>query len=407
LRLSRPWIALVVICVAVFAAATGVFAIPPIMGALVREFHIDYSKAALFMTVYTMVPTFGALLIGWFKDRAGYKTSLLLGLTLVAVGGVGSSLSRDFTEMLVCRIVLGIGATTVFTPSLATTLYLLPAKHVNFATGAFFGALNLGLSVALLVTPILASVWNWRLPLEIFAVLSFLLVVLVALGAKSGFFDSTQETEIQSEIHQSGQDLRSRVALILVSVGNFFLFFQSFAMITWLPSYLKGPRGFTAAQEGLVGMLLGLVVIPGSILAGWLADRIGGWFVAVTGAVLCALCPAVIVGVPNASVTLMAIDVSFLAIGTSLLTIPLTSVLSHLVSQKHGGKAAGLIATTGYSGAIVSTYGGGYLLTRTGSQTWTFLACTIAMVITVGLLLFLRAAYRRLSHHREITIGAS
>jgi ACS family D-galactonate transporter-like MFS transporter len=404
---TRPWIALVIICIAVFSAAISVFAIPPIIGALVRDFHIPYSKAALFMTVYTMVPAFGGLLIGWFKDRAGFRIALLAGLSLVASGGIGCSLSQDFTQMLLCRILLGIGATTVFTPSLATTLYLLAAKHVNFATGAFFGALNLGLSLALLVTPILASAWSWRRPLEIFAALPVLLIILVAFAIRSEFFDAAHHTGVQGLEQQLHHHSRSSVPLILVSAGNFFLFFQSFAIITWLPNYLKGSRGFTATQEGLVGMLLGLVVIPGSILAGWLADVIGGWLVAVTGASLCGLCPAIIVGLPNASFLTMAVTVSLLALGTSLLTIPLTSVLSQLVSHEHAGKAAGLIATTGYAGAIVSTYGGGYLLTRTGTYTWTFLSCTTTMVLTVVLLIFLQGAYERLSQQKKITAGAA
>jgi predicted MFS family arabinose efflux permease len=397
---------LLVICTAVFCAALGVFAIPPLLRSLVLEFHIPYSKAALFMTAYTMVPTFGALAIGWFKDRAGYRAALLTGLTLVALGGIGCSLSHSFTQMLLSRVLLGIGATTVFTPSLATTLYLLPAKHVNFATGAFFGALNLGLAIALLVTPILAEAANWRIPLEIFAGLSVLLVLVVVLGLRGESFQASSDHVHESEA-AGGNRPSSKLPLVLVSIGNFFLFFQSFAIITWLPSYLNGPRGFSPAQEGMIGMLLGLVVIPGSILAGWLADTIGAWGVAIAGAALCALCPALIVFVPNAGVAFMAIDVSFLALGTSLLTIPLTSILTKLVSHEHGGKAAGLIATTGYAGAIVSTYGGGYLLTTTGKHSWTFLACTVTMLMTLALLGSLRGTYARFRKHSDFAAGAA
>jgi len=403
----RPWFALSVICLGVFAAAVAAFAIPPIIGALAHEFHISYSKAGLFMTVYTMVPAFGSLLIGWFNDRAGFWVALLTGLSLVMVAGFGCSLSHSFGQMLGYRILLGVGATCVLVPGMATVLYLLPPRHVNFATGAFFGALNLGLAVALLVTPIVAASSGWRLPLRLFAILPVALIVLLLFQSRRNFFrpseDVTSNEEIYRESYQAGN---SKLSLILVSAGNFFLFFQSFAMITWLPDYLKGERGFTAAQEGLVGMLLGLVVIPGSILAGWLADVAGAWLVAMAGAFLCALCPALLVLLPHAGPLSVAVNVSFLALGTSLLTIPLTSVLSQLVSHEHGGKAVGLISTTGYGGAIVSTYGGGYLLTVSGTHIWTFVACTVTMILTLVLLMFLRSTYQRLESRAEAARAA-
>ncbi len=402
----RPWVALLVICLAVFSTAVAAFAIPPIIGALAREFHITYSEAGLFMTVYTMVPAFGSMLIGWFKDRAGIRVALLTGLSLLAIAGLGSSLSQDFGQMLGCRVLLGVGATCVLVPGMATVLYLLPTRHVNFATGAFFSSMNLGLSAALLVTPIMAASSGWRLPLQLFAILPVAMIMVLLFKARRNFFRPANETTARDAERAPQPAQGSTVPLALVGAGNFFLFFQAFAMITWLPDYLKVERGFTPAQEGFVSMLLGLVVIPGSILAGWLADRVGAWLVGIAGASLCALCPVLLVAVPHAGPFGAAINISFLALGTSLLTIPLTSVLSQLVSHEHGGKAAGLIATTGYFGAIVSTYGGGYLLTATGSHSSTFVACTVTMVLTIILLVFLRGTYKRLEP-RDRTLASS
>lgn len=400
----RSWIALFVICLAVFSIAVAAFAVPPIIGALARQFHISYSKAGLFMTVYTMVPAFGSFIIGWFNDRAGIRVALLTGLSLVAIAGLGCSFSQHFSEMLIYRIILGIGATCVLVPGMATVLYLLPSSHVNFATGWFFSALNLGLSAALLVTPILAASSGWRFPLRVFAILPIAMILVVLLWTNIHFFRPAdiERPETAQAVSGPGQD--STIPLVLVGVGNFFLFFQAFAMITWLPGFLRAERGFTPTQEGLVSMLLGLVVIPGSILAGWLADRLGALLVGVAGALLCAACPMLLLLKSQANPLAAAVDVSFLALGTSLLTIPLTSVLSQLVSHKHGGKAAGMIATTGYFGAIVSTYGGGYLLTATGGNRGIFTACTVTMLLTVLLLAGLRGTYARLESRQLKTV---
>ena len=391
---SRPWFALLLICSGVFCAFVAVFAIPPLMGTLTRQFHISYARAGLFMTAYTMIPTFGSLLIGFFSDRIGVRRSVLNGLALLAAAGLLSSFTQNFWEMFACRILIGIGATSIFVPGLATVLHLLPPVRLNLATGAFFSSLNLGLTVAMLMTPIAAKLLGWRVPLSIFAILAIILLATISLFTDARLFRGSWNSISHNATKPDRQG--SGWALALVSAANFCLFFQSFAMITWLPEYLSQQREFPPRQVGAISMLLGLVVIPGSIVAGWLADRVGAWAVAVSGATFCAICPALLILLPDLRPAGVTADICLVAFGTSLLTIPLTSVLAKLVAQEHGGKAVGLILTTGYSGAIVSTYLGGYLLTASGNYRWTFFMCSLSMLLTLGLLAFLRGTYRLL-----------
>ena len=139
-------------------------------------------------------------------------------------------------------------------------------------------------------------------------------------------------------------------------------------------------------------MLLGFVVIPGSMLPGGSRIESARGPIAIVGRhVVRDLPRGVDHGARTHACPAVSIDIFVVAFGTSLLTVPLTSVLAKLVARKHGGKAVGLILTTGYSGAIVSTYLGGYLLTASGNYRWIFFMCSLAMLLTVGLLGFLRA----------------
>ena len=356
------------------------------------------------MTAYTMIPTFGSLLVGFFSDRIGVRRSVLNGLALLAAAGFLSSFTQNFWEMFACRILIGIGATSIFVPGLATVLHLLPPARLNLATGAFFSSLNLGLTVAMLTTPIAAKLLGWRIPLSMFASLAVILLAIISLFTASDIFRGAWSES--SPTSRKPDQQSSGWALALVSIANFCLFFQSFAMITWLPEYLSQQREFPPRQVGAISMLLGLVVIPGSIIAGWFADRAGAWAVAVSGATLCAICPALLILLPELTPYGVSIDICVIAFGTSLLTIPLTSVLAKLVAREHGGKAVGLILTTGYSGAIVSTYLGGYLLTASGNYRWTFLMCSFSMLLTIGLLAFLRQTYRDLEMPDCLTASA-
>ena len=364
------------------------------MGTLTRQFHISYARAGLFMTAYTMIPTFGSLLIGFFSDRIGVRRSVLNGLALLAAAGLLSSFTENFWEMFACRILIGIGATSIFVPGLATVLHLLPPARVNLATGAFFSSLNLGLTVAMLMTPIVAKLLGWRVPLSIFAILAIILLAIISLFTDADLFRGSWNAV--SHTARTPDRQGSGWALALVSAANFCLFFQSFAMITWLPEYLSQQREFPPRQVGAISMLLGLGrhswVDRGRLACGS-RGRMGRGCIGRD--VLCDLSRVVDPASRPAPAGVTA-DICVVAFGTSLLTIPLTSVLAKLVAQEHGGKAVGLILTTGYSGAIVSTYLGGYLLTASGNYRWTFFMCSLSMLLTLGLLAFLRGTYRLL-----------
>jgi predicted MFS family arabinose efflux permease len=396
--LRQAWRTLLILCLADFVAYMAIFAVPPILGDLVQHFHISYAQAGLCMTVYAIVRMLASLLAGTYSDRYGVRYFIWIGLILVAGAGYASALSPSFTFLLVCRVLIGIGATAIFIPGLAASMFLLPPRQVNLATGAFFSSLYLGLSVALLSTPILAARSGWQFPLKLFA------GATVAVGILFLLFTSKSDLSLpaaSSPVHTSGTfahvtrrySIRN-IPLLLVSAAYFLMLFQSYGMITWLPEYLKTQRNYSPSEVGSVSMLLGLILIPGSVFAGWLGDRVGTWLVGVLGAIGCAICPAVLILFPQLSLGGVFSDVFLLALGTSLLVVPLTTILTHLVAEEDTGKAVGLVHTTGYAGSIASTYLGGYLLTLFGTYRWTFGIYAGSMLLTLLLLFFLKQTYR-------------
>jgi MFS family permease len=191
--------------------------------------------------------------------------------------------------------------------------------------------------------------------------------------------------------------------LVMVCIGYFLMLFHTYGMITWLPEYLKVARGYPPADVGRVSMTLGLVMIPGTFISGWLGDRIGAWGIGMVGAVLCGFCPALLILLPSIPLLGVLADICFLAFGICFLVVPLTSILSYLVPAKDNGKAVGLVHTTGYAGSIASTYLGGYLLTITGSYTWPFMLYVGSMVVTLLLLLLLHKYYAAAETGRRLS----
>jgi predicted MFS family arabinose efflux permease len=386
---------LYLICVCTFVAFVTVFAIPPLLGIIAAVYKVAYSRVALLMTAYTIVPAVGSFAIGAFKDRYGARVSITCGLVMLAIAGYRVSLAPTFLAMVAFRVLVGIGATCIFVPGLATVVFLLPPERVNSGTGAFFASLNLGLSVALLATPVLVAHKDWEFPLRTYAALTG--VVAAAFFIATGSNESLR-TMLSPLPHRGTRPARIASVVtrpvVLVLACNFVLFFESFGMITFLPDFLKEQRGYGPSLEGLISMLLGLLVIPGAILAGWLANNVQPIWVARAGAVACALCPLLLL-VPGFGVPATALLVVGIALGTSFLTIPVTSVLHHLVPAEHGGKITGLILTSGYTGAFLATYLCGWILSHYGFR-FAFATVSLSMVLALVFLRMLRDTYRDL-----------
>jgi predicted MFS family arabinose efflux permease len=392
------------VCMCTFVAFVTVFAIPPLLGIIATVYKVGYSRVALLMTAYTIVPAVGSFVIGAFKDRYGARVSITCGLATLAFAGYLVSIAPSFPAMIAFRVLVGVGATCVFVPGLATVVFVLPAERVNSGTGAFFAALNLGLSVALLATPVLVAHNEWQFPLRAYA---------VATATVAVFFFLTTGSQRLRDLFNPAPSSRSPQAklasvltrpVILVLACNFVLFFESFGIITFLPEFLKEQRGYSPSLEGIISMLLGLMVIPGAVLAGWLADHVQPVWVARVGALACAVCPLLLL-VPRFGVLATALLVVGIALGTSFLTIPVTSVLHHLVPPEHAGKVTGLILTSGYSGAFVATYLCGWILAHYGFR-WTFGAVSLSMVLALLFLGMLRKTYRRLWITRSKHVAA-
>ncbi|HXE89812.1 MAG TPA: MFS transporter [Terriglobales bacterium] len=390
--LSR-WKLLLLLCAADFMAYVAIFSVPPVLGEVARHFGVDYERAGLMMTAYSVVRTAGSLAAGIYSDRFGVKRFVLAGLGLVATAGYFSAHAPSFGWLLGCRVLIGMGATMVFIPGLAAAIHLLPRERVNLASGSFLSSLYLGMSVALLATPILAARMGWPRAFELYAAVTVAVGVLFLLLTRGESLRNAPDAAVNGSPRSSVRTLAGK-ALLLAS-GVYFLFlFQTYGLLTWLPEYLKVVRQYTPPEVGSVSMLLGVVLIPGSVFAGWLSDRVGAWGVAVAGSLICAVCPVLLVMFPAMTIGQVSAVVFWKAVGTSMIAVPLAGLLAHLVPASDSGKAVGLAHTAGYAGSIVSTYLGGYLLNRFGNYDWSFGIFAVSMIVNVGLLTLLRGPFR-------------
>jgi OPA family glycerol-3-phosphate transporter-like MFS transporter len=70
------------------------------------------------------------------------------------------------------------------------------------------------------------------------------------------------------------QHVLNNKALWAIAVANAFVYFVRYGVVNWIPTYLQTAKGFNFKESGLAWTAFELAGIPGTILCGWMSDKI-------------------------------------------------------------------------------------------------------------------------------------
>lgn len=97
------------------------FALPPMLVVLASSTDLSLAQAVQILATYTLLYAVGQPVWGLLSDRFGRLTVLRLALGGLAVGAVTSSITADFTVLLLARAVAGLSV-GAFYPTMMTTI---------------------------------------------------------------------------------------------------------------------------------------------------------------------------------------------------------------------------------------------------------------------------------------------
>ncbi len=146
-----------------FMITMGITSIMPALPLLATTFNVPLASAALIVSVFALPGLLVTPLIGIWADRYGRKTMLVPSLLIFAFGGVSCVFATDFTTLLLCRALQGIGAAPLgflYTTIIADTWDNEPrARMMSYCATV----LGLGTAVSPAIGGALAVI-DWRLP---------------------------------------------------------------------------------------------------------------------------------------------------------------------------------------------------------------------------------------------------
>jgi DHA2 family methylenomycin A resistance protein-like MFS transporter len=156
-------ISLVSICLGSFLIILDSNIVNIIIPDLREQLNLNISQSSWIVNSYVLA--FASLILffaGWSK-KIGSKNAFIAGITVFMVGSLFCGLSESFANLLVSRIIQGIGA-ALFAPiatKLLSSIIIEPQKRA-VAFGIWSGTSGIGFAFSPLVGGYLNELWGWQ-----------------------------------------------------------------------------------------------------------------------------------------------------------------------------------------------------------------------------------------------------
>jgi EmrB/QacA subfamily drug resistance transporter len=147
------------------------------MPGLVEDFDSTLSLVQWTITGYTLALSAVIPLAGWMTDRFGAKRIFLISIVLFTLGSVLCSMAQSPEQLIIYRIIQGLGGGMVFPIGIAMIFRLAPPEKM----GSVMGMLGIPMLLAPALGPIMSgwlveyATWHWifliNLPVGIIAVI--------------------------------------------------------------------------------------------------------------------------------------------------------------------------------------------------------------------------------------------
>jgi MFS family permease len=378
-------IRLIAVCLAPIAVCINFTNYGPLIPLLQNELHVDAGQIGLFSTLLFLGIALTNIPGGILSDRFGSRTTMLGALILVSGGALLFPLFPNFTGMVICRAMIGIGAGAALVAGSHATAEL--RKYEALGQGLNGGCAQLGAGLGLFLTPQLLGLFGWRGALLAGGVLG-VITLLVWL------FVPGEATEHATGVEQKANPaLGIRTpAIWMLGLSNMGTMGMSNAITAWLAVYFADRYGLplpVAALLGSLGLFASILFRP---LGGILLARIQSLLLIRLGTIM-AFLGVCVLALPVPSLPLALVGLFLFALGT---TLPYAAIFSTAAavgrtSPIGSGVAQGLIAVLASPVAIAGPPLIGLLLERTHSFTWAFgvIALTFS-IATVGASLLLK-----------------
>jgi len=371
---------------------------------LERSLHTSLLELVWVILVYMIASTVLVLTAGRLSDQYGRKKAYVGGFLLFAAASLGAGFSGSGTELILWRILQGVGGAFLFANSAAIVTDAFPKEQLGLAMGTNTMVAAVGLVIGPVLGGALVAIsWHWvfwfNVPLgiagsvwgafilhevtgrsgdrsfDVLGTITFLIGLTgLVYGISKGGIESWSSTPVIASLVLAAVFLpafvlverRHRAPMLDLSIFQSRLFatasgaafangLSRFALMFVFVFYFQGVQGNSPILAGVKLAPLAVGMLIASPLAGVWADRRGSRTLAVLGMLVTAAGLALMTTLGRqTSYVWPCIYMFIVGIGSGMFNSPNTAAMMGTVAPHRRGIAAGARVLVQNTGAVIS-----------------------------------------------------
>lgn len=247
----------------------------PISSMAESFYHVRSMQISLFTSSYMIMYIIFTIPASWVIDRIGFRASLIIGASIIAVFGIMQYLfASDFLAVIICQFVIAAGQPFLLNISTKVPANWFPIAERSIAAGVLTMAQYLGIIAAMVLSPMIAESRGIPAVYLVFCITACSSSILSILFTRErpdcppGPEADKEDISIRSMINLFKNKNFGYVLIIaFISMGIFN------TLMTLIDTILK-PRGISMGQAGIVGAVFVVAGVAGAVILPIISDKL-------------------------------------------------------------------------------------------------------------------------------------
>lgn len=401
--MEYKWKAMLTIWVGIFMATLDASIVNVALPTLTEYFNTEITTIEWVIMAYLLTITSLLLSLGRLSDMFGRKNIFASGLAVFTLGSGLCALSASEGQLILFRVVQGIGAAMMMATGVAIVTNAFPPKERGKAMGFIGTVVAIGSMAGPVIGGFLIESVGWQAIFYINIPVGIIGVAVALNTLRKDEITKGQTFDIPGALAlfiglvslllalSRGQELgwRSRYIILLfilsivffilfiviearakqpvmelrhfrnrqfafASISTLISFIAMFGVMLLMPFFLEGELGYSTQEVGMAFLALPLVMSVTSPASGWISDRTNSYVLSSMG-----------IGVASISILSLGflssgssfVDVVFrlslLGLGMGLFQAPNNSIIMGSLPKEQLGIAAGTLGTMRNMGMVI------------------------------------------------------
>lgn len=246
---------------------------------LKSQWSLSDSQLGTLVSVVSIAVGVFALPVALLADRWSRVKMIAAMAILWSLATIACGFARSYEELLVARVLIGVGEAGYGAVGGALLATLFPSRHRAVILAAFGAAAAVGGVLGVVLGGVISALWGWQAAFGIVGAPGLLLALMYLLVRD---YATQALPEAGGTAGRAGaltgavlaELFRARSAIAAYAGGALQLFVVS-TIYTWLPSFLNREYGLPPEQAAMRAAAVLLAGSAGAVVWGHLADRFG------------------------------------------------------------------------------------------------------------------------------------